>query len=216
MDPEPSKNKFLKWFVIVDLLVLNAGVGYLLYKLFVSTSSVSPPNLGGDRGVVVNDQCGPDCQSYIDSKLVKSSPAPTPAPTSKTVTVIPPRVKVKTTTYLPISVGGSTLNQNWTDLPGTEFYFDLANYPGLVSIYFEANIRLLNGNGIAYVQLYDTNHSIGVQGSQAQTSNQVSTAVESGQVSFWSGNNLIRIQAKSLTADTAVFDGGRIRIITEN
>lgn len=215
MDQLSQKNKIWTWLAVVDLLILNLGVGYLLYKA-QSPSSLSPTSI--TPPLVQNvDECGPDCQAYIDSKILKSTPKPTPIPTpTPRSAAASPRAKVRTTSYVPIPSSGSTALNDWTNLPGTDFYFNPANYPGLVEARFEANIHLTNGNGTAYVRLYDVTHSIGVQGSEAHSDLQVSTAVDSGWVNFWSGNNLIRVQAKSLTADTAVFDGGRLRITVEN
>ena len=212
---------FFNVAVLVNL-VLTGSVFVYFYRQQMTTNANRMPT--NDKVVEYVDQCGAECRAYIDSKLTKLSPTVTPTPTPTPARIATqsvaggptPKPKVRSTSYLPISVSGSTSSQDWAGLSGTEFYFDIANYPGLVSIYFEANIRLLNGNGTAYVRLFDTVHGIGVQGSQTQTTNQASTAVESGQVSFWSGKNLIRVQAKSLTADTAIFDGGRLRIITEN
>ena len=224
MDQPSLKNKLLIWFLAVDLLSINLWLGWQVYDHFRVRPTPTPAS-ADMQPVFPTSGCDLECQIYVDSqiaaalgtKFVKPSPTPTPTPTPKAIgQPATPKTKVRSTSYLPISVSGSTVSQDWAALGGTEFYFDIANYPGLVSIYFEANIRLLNGNGTAYVRLFDTVHGIGVQGSQTQTTNQASTAVESGQVSFWSGKNLIRVQAKSLTADTAIFDGGRLRIITEN
>jgi hypothetical protein len=111
---------------------------------------------------------------------------------------------------------GTTMSNDWVNLAGTEFYFNPADYPGLVEVYFEANIRLYNGNGMAYVQLFNATSGVGVQGSDIQTNSQIDTVVTSGKVTFWAGKNLIRVQAKSLTADTAIFSSGRLRIVAEN
>jgi hypothetical protein len=64
--------------------------------------------------------------------------------------------------------------------------------------------------------LLDVTHGIGVQGSDVSTASQAETVAISGKVSFWAGKNLIRVQAMSLTADTAVYNSGRLRIVTEN
>ena len=99
---------------------------------------------------------------------------------------------------------------------GSDFYFSPGDYPGLVEIYFEANIKLMTGSGWAYVRLYDSTHGIGVQGSEASTQAGIDTMVESGQASFWAGKNLIRVQIKSLTTESTVYNSGRLRIVTEN
>lgn len=198
------------------MVVLDIFVGYLVYKSVNTTSELrsSPPESGGDRGVVQVDVCGPDCQKYIDAKMV--FPSSTPTTITKTVYQTTPKTKTRSVTYVPIPGTGSTMNNVWTDLAGTDFYFNTADYPGLLEVSFEANVKLFNGNGMAYFQLADITHGTTVQGSDLQTNAQTSTSVSSGKISFWAGKNLIRVQAKSLTADTAVFDGGRLKVVVEN
>jgi len=118
--------------------------------------------------------------------------------------------------YVTIPGTGSSSKNDWEILPGTEFYFDKSDYPGLVEVYFEANMKLFNGNGMAYVRLYDSINGVAVQGSDVQTNSQVNAVVFSGKVNFWAGKNLIKVQAKNLTADTAVYNWGRLRVVTEN
>lgn len=77
-------------------------------------------------------------------------------------------------------------------------------------------MKLMTGSGRAYVRLYDSTNGIGVQGSEVSTQVGMDTVVESGLVSFWQGKNLIRVQVKSLTTESAVYNSGRLRIVTEN
>lgn len=195
----------LKWwqyglviFLSVDLIILN----YFVYRLLYQSRPIANPSTK-----IVTNVIYP-----TDVPL----PTASPVPTDKPITTSSPRRKVRNISYLPISTGGSTLSNDWVSLAGTQFYFDKADYPGLIEIYFEVNAHLFNGNGTAFVRLYDDNHGIGVQGSDVQTNNQADTAVVSGKVSFYSGKNLVKVQLKSLTADTAVFTSGRLRIVTEN
>ena len=117
-------------------------------------------------------------------------------------------------------LGGVCLNKGCipskTLLAGTEFYFDTRDYPGLTEVYFEANMKLVDGNGRAYVRLYDITHGIAPSGGENDTTSQADVWTTSQKVYFWAGRNYIRVQAKSLTADTAVFNAGRLRIVTEN
>ncbi len=216
MEQTSRLNKFFKVVLIVNLVVLNVLVGYLIYKFQIQNSKVQI-NLNNQAPIIKTetiDICGPDCQKYIDAKMV--FPSSTPTTITKTVYQTTPKTKTRSVTYVPIPGTGSTVNNVWTNLTGTDFYFNTADYPGLVEVYLEANVRLINGNGLAYFQLADITHGTGVQGSDLQTSAQTSTSVSSGKISFWAGKNLIRVQAKSLTADTAVFDGGRLKVVVEN
>lgn len=207
----------LKWWQAILLSLLIIDLALLNFSIF--SPKQSPKIVAGDvPAPTVTDTCGPVCQKYIDDKISQSlSNLPTSQPTSVVVSSAPIyKSKIKSISYLPVPGNGSTGSNNWSDISGTDFYFDTADYPGLVSIYFETNIKLFNGNGTAFVRLYDVTHGVGVQGSEVKTNYQQDTAVVSGQVSFYQGKNFIRVQAKSLTADTAIFSSGRLKIITEN
>jgi hypothetical protein len=220
-------------FFVIDALAVNVGVGYLYYRFSTFSSKFSTnfqsQNLNTQTAEIIPtqiaDTCGDKCRQYIDTKIAEAagpSAQPkstvTPAPSVKIVPLAAPtaKPKVRSVQYVTIPGSGSATTNDWTNLGGTEFYFDKSDYPGLVSVYFESNMKLFNGNGMAYVQLFDATHGIGVQGSDVQTNSQTDTVVTSGQVTFWAGKNLIRVQAKSLTADTAVFSSGRLKVIVEN
>lgn len=220
MDTQSRRNKILIGFITFDLLLLNFGLGYLLYKSQV----INPKSqISTNIPIVQNvDQCGVECQKYVDlkvaevqsSKVAKSSP--TPVPTPKVVYQAVPKTKTRTVSYVTVPGSGSTTATDWTIISGSDFYFNPADYPGLVAVYFEANMKLMTGSGMAYVRLYDSTHGIGVQGSNASTQAGTDTVVESGNISFWQGKNLIKVQIKSLTTESTVYNSGRLRIITEN
>lgn len=216
---ESDKHSF--WWLIIliaDLVVINL----LMLYLFIRPANIQKINL--------SENCDKKCQENINLKLKEisdqlenlkislSSISVTPVATEKPIvkTVVKPRNKVRTTTYVNISGSGSTLSNSWVDISGTEFYFDTRDFPGLVNVYFESNMKLFNGNGLAFIRLFDSTHGVGVQGSEVQTNSQSDTIITSGQVSFYAGKNLIKVQARSLTADTTIFNSGRLKITTEN
>ena len=205
---------------IVDVVAIHAALGYLLLKKPVVPTAESM--------VQYIDRCGEECQKYIDASLkshppaggpspkITPAPMPTPIPATKIIYQTVPKAKVRSTTYVTLSGSGSTTNRDWVNVAGSDFYFNLADYPGLVEVYLEANMKLVTGSGLAYVQLFDSTNGIGVQGSEVSTKAGADTLVVSGQVSFWQGKNLIRVQVKSLTTESAVYNSGRLRIVTEN
>ncbi len=208
--------KLILPFIILNLLILDGAVIYFWFfqpKPIPVVSEV--PNTSAPQ-ITYQDQCGPECQKYITDQL-SAYKLPTPKPTIATrVAVAPTPVKTIRLTYVPIPSSGNTTNNEWTDLSGTDFYFNTAEYTGLKQVQFEATMKLLNGNGTAYLRLFDTTNGIAVQGSEVETTSQSSTVIVASPLNFWAGKNLIRVQAKSLTADTAIFDGGRLKVITEN
>jgi len=211
-------------FLIVNLLILDA-VGLYWFVQRGNIKSLQVVNQGQNstsnlEEKLATDTCGEECKAYINEKISSVlsgvTPTVTPKEEKKTQTPVPTRTKVKNVSYVPIPGSGNTLNTSWTTIAGTDFYLSKGDYPGLTGIYFEANMKLVNGNGIAYLRVYDMTHSIAVNGSEIQSSSQTSTFVTSGAISLWDGYNHYVIQARSLTADTTVFESGRLKFITEN
>ena len=213
----------LQILLIINLIALDAGGAYVIFyrPAFISTTSLPPPKLGGGNeggGIEELKIQISDIRNQIN-QLKNTTPVPTAkaAPTTKPVMVVQPtRTKLRSVAYVTVPGSGSSSKNDWEILPGTEFYFDKSDYPGLVEVYFEANMKLFNGNGMAYVRLYDSINGVAVQGSDVQTNSQVNAVVFSGKVNFWAGKNLIKVQAKNLTADTAIYNWGRLRVVTEN
>lgn len=206
------------FFLILNLLILDIVVGFLFYKTILKDTQTNilqtPPEKFESTEERI-ETCASECRSYVDEKLAETfqtTSTPSPQPTQNP----PKEAKVRRVTYVPIPGFGSTDKSDvWADLASTEFYLDKGDFPGFLEAFFEANIHLVNGNGRAMVRLYDATHSIAVVGSEVETANQKSTLVVSEKLNIWSGKNLYRVQAKSLTADTTIFDSGRIKIIYE-
>ena len=208
------------------MLLLDAYIVYISFYKSDESSQTVTRNLSavddGSGGVVDIDNCGEECRRYIDEKLAGEllpfSESPTPTEKVSTENGVSPatsQTKIKSVSYVPIPGDGSTLSTDWVSLPGTDFYLSKSDYPGLTGVYFEANMRLMNGNGAAFLRIYDATHGVGVSGSEVQTSNQGSSFVSGGPLSLWEGTNHYLVQARSLTADTTIFESGRLKIISE-
>lgn len=201
--------------ILVTVLIINvAVVDVWLFLFFKGENKNEEINL-------VNEECPLNCNEVIDKKINEALvPMESLSPTATLVPTVAVRKievkKVKSTQYIPIPGSGSTLENKWVDLLGTEFYISTDDYPNLIGAYFEANMRLLNGNGLAYLRLFDVTAGIEVWGSEVSTGSQSFTSVSSGKLTIRNGTHLYRVQAKSLTADTTVFNSGRIKIILEN
>lgn len=167
---------------------------------------------------VIANQCQ-GCQDLITQSL---SALPTPAcscqtlptlsPASPTARPIVAPASSKTTAYAPIPGSGSVSTLTWQNIPGTDFYFNTADYPRSFEARFEANFRLFNGNGVAFVRLFDATVGIEVWGSEVRSSSQSFTTVVSPPLTFRPGEHLYLVQAKTLTADTTVFNSGRLKV----
>jgi hypothetical protein len=223
-----SLKKILMGLLVVDVIGVNVVAGYSLVKWLtfetepyktafqITTQAEVKENTSGG--------CGAECKASIATEVAKQlgegtpqEPTGTivPKPTVKSVTALA-KAKTRREEVLTIPGNGSSAVSMWSDVGGTEFYFDTRDYPGLVEVYFEANIRLINGNGTGYVRLYDITNSIAPTGGENNTSSQADVWTKSQKVYLWAGRNLMRVQARTLTADTVVYNQGRLRIVTEN
>ena len=210
-------NKLLEILLVINLLAINGGVGYLLYKSQIPIPKIQTSSNDQTPITQTVDRCGEECMAAIAARVeeLKSGRvevSPTVRPTAKPVA----GAKTRREQVLTIPGEGSSSSMNWTDITATNFYFDTKDYPGLTEVYFEAKMKLLNGNGYGYVRLYDVTNGIAINGSENNTNSQSEVWTKSQKVYFWAGKNLVRVQAKSLTVDTVVYTQGRLRIVTEN
>ncbi len=202
----------LKIFLAIIVIVNVAAADVWWFNFLKKERENSEVNL-------VNEECPLNCNKVIDKKINEVLPTEDLSPTATltpTAIIRKLTVKTKSTQYIPIPGSGSTLENKWVDLSGTEFYISTDDYPNLTGAYFEANMKLLNGNGLAYLRLFDVTAGIEVWGSEISTGSQSFTSVSSGKLTIRNGTHLYRVQAKSLTADTTVFNSGRIKVILEN
>jgi hypothetical protein len=224
--PRVNLRSTAPYILAVNLVILD--LVFVWMNFFSPRPAAKSPDLPTVVRPAVNptisDTCGPACQSYIDNRintLLHASPSGATVPITKPLPSVgnlasSPHPKTRTVSVFSIPGTGSTLANDWADIPGTDFYFDQHDYPGLIEAHLTVNLRLVNGNGRASIRLFDVTHGIGVNGSEVSTGSQVDELVTSDKLIFWQGNNLYRIQAKSLTADTTVYTSGILKITSEN
>ncbi len=188
---------------IIYAFILLASINLFVLDYFVFSKPVTP-------SVPIPSPTSIPTPTQI---AVNPSPTITPTVTLSTKPTSIPKTS-KSVSYFPIPGSGSILSTKWADVSGTDFYFDTNDYPSLAESYFSASIRLFNGNGTAFVRLFDVTAGIEVWGSEVKTNSQSFTFVTSDRLTLRSGNHLYRVQAKSLTADTTVFNSGQLRLIS--
>lgn len=164
------------------------------------------------------DQCGELCKKQIEETLsnsISTISANTKETVTNTIVVTPKPVVAKTQFgYIPITGPITTTSTEWYDAPGTEFYLDFNTDYGKSSYAnWEVFLKVAHGNGTAYARLYDVTNKIAVNGSEVLIKDKSDlTQVISGGLSFWAGNNLYRVQIKSLNTFEVTFGSGRIKI----
>lgn len=210
----------MKIIVYINFILTLILIGVIVWIIGFQKTKViyneGKSNLINNTSYV--DTCGDDCKKQI-TEIINSKNndliQPTPIEITKTVVVTPAPVTTKSqVAFVPISGGVTTTSSDWYDAPNTDFYLDIEkNYNKNYVATWNASLKVAHGNGTAYARLFDVTHGIAVNGSEIKlTDNSNLTQVFSGNLSFWSGNNLYRVQFKSLNTFEITFGGGQIKI----
>jgi hypothetical protein len=120
----------------------------------------------------------------------------------------------KRITYLNLNGAFTTNSTDWTDIKSTDAWINLeGEYGKDAYVDWDAAINTGSSGSKVFVRLYDATHNIGVNGSDLESNSATSIRVASGRLYLWSGQNIYRVQIKSLNGVDATFDGGRIKIV---
>lgn len=206
-------DKFLKnllWvfgiLAIVNLLVLD----FIWFKPKVTIPQET--QTGAKIGVV----CGTDCLKEIQQEVQKAvANLPTAKPTAEKIAQPIPASPSTRIAYISIGSTGSTANTSWADIPGTDFYFDLADYPQVKGVRWEASLQSFVSADPVYARLYDVTNNRAVDGSDLTTTSSTYQYIRSSDLTIWRGNNLYRIQAKGSSGNTVNLSSPRLKIILE-
>jgi len=109
----------------------------------------------------------------------------------------------------------STTSTSWTEIPDSGVYIDLLNdYGDKATVSWETSLKVAHGNGKSYARLYDNTNKIAVDFSELSTEKNANyQQVSSGNLPFWRGRNLYKVQIKSLNSFEITYSGGKIKII---
>ncbi|MFV1917363.1 MAG: hypothetical protein ACC618_02715 [Patescibacteria group bacterium] len=215
-----AKLVFITWFLLLIVIVVFGSGFYYLYSRIdqQSTDSIEPVKESSviDREFVSEDSdtCGPDCLAEIErivNEKLSSKLKPTQAVVEKITTVIQ---ESSGTSYIPMGNAGATTSTDWVDVEGAVVYINLENdYRKGSVVSWEASLKVAHGNGKAFARLYDDTNKIAVDFSELSSENNSSfKQVISGNLPLWRGNNLYKVQIKSLNSFEVTYSGGRIKI----
>lgn len=218
--------KILVYLNFVITIFLVAGFTWIVTSTSALRKNVNPQDSieisdlvdtsnGIDDTQTQDDNCGEVCKEEIKNQVEKAVSNFTPQKTEiKTVLVTPAsQSKALQVSYIPISGPLNTTSTDWYDAPGTDFNLNIADYGKSAYTTWDVSLKVAHGNGTAYARLFDVTHGIAVIGSEVSLSNNSTlTQVSSGRLNFWSGNNLYRVQIKSLNSFEVTFGSGRVKI----
>ncbi len=206
---------------LISILVVSTGTlfvlliaGFIFLNNKIGRISVPSQQAEVTQNVSQSGLTKSDIEGIVSQAIATLSAAPK----ANAVTTIPTSTSAPTANkiaFIPLGSSGSTQNTNWTDVPNAQIWLNFSGeYGQLAKAWWDAFLRVDNANGTTYARLFDVTHGIAVNGSEISVSNTTtSTDVESaGNLQFWSGRNLYRVQIKSLNSSVAFFDSGRIKI----
>ena len=194
-------------FLLVNILILDIQVftkkeGETITPI---SGEIQPEATPAPSPLTETDICPAACLEAITESTTGGITQATPVPTP----VFSLAVKE---IYIPLGTG-STTSQNWTEISGMEAVIDMANYPNVKSIIFEASLRIPTANGVVHAKLYNVTEQHDVWYSEVSSEGPVSSRMESGNITFASGRKLYRVMMKSTMSYEAIIDLARIKII---
>lgn len=219
----------LKNIFLVVLFLAFIGLGFGLYITYAKVETLSEqigalqlnqasPSLSDNGSNIVEK-----IQKASDSGYTKSqvdeliSKAIATIPKSSGKTVIEKQTVVQKSSgvdYIPMGGTVSTTSMDWEDVDDSIVYIDLIDdYGENATVSLEASLKVAHGNGKAFARLWDDTNKIAVDLSEITTTDNVDfIRVSSGNLPFWRGRNLYKIQLKSLNSFEITYSGGKIKV----
>ncbi len=210
-------NKLPGWIAVSAFIILAVNLLFLDFLLLSNTQkSVSQQEelLPEDKD---KGDCGPSCRSFVEEKiseaiatvsaLVEETEKPKNIKTGTPVKSTASSIKV--TTYIPLGPGASTQKSEWTRVDGSEFTFDLSEYPE-GRVYWEGNLKAQYTNSRCYTRLFDKTNSRAVDYSEQSTDQTSNEYLTSGELMIWFGKLKYQLEVKSLNGITCYLDSPRL------
>lgn len=175
--------------------------------------SLVPSQAPIPTAISASTTCWPACQEAIEKEITRRLPTTTIDQEGLTPT---PTVGVQTNPkvfYYPLVNSGSTTLTDWTDVASSDFYFDLTDYPSASAVRWEVSLKALHGGGKVFVRLYDVTNKRGVDYSELETQSGTFVYLRSADLKIWRGNNLYRVQLKSVNGTEAILGSARLKIL---
>lgn len=126
-----------------------------------------------------------------------------------------PPTRAPQTVYLPLGNGSSTQAIAWTDVAGSDFIFDLADYGTETDVYWQGNLKIQHANSRCYARIDDVTNKRAVDFSEQTWDQTAYETLTSPKLSIWRGKNNYRLQIKSLNGINCSLESPRLIIISQ-
>ena len=207
-------------FILLNILYICSisVLGLSVYRLSATKKEALQKgegftsNFKPEQTTVENpNTCDLVCEENIDEAI--SEAIATLSATKQEVVKYVQDTSVKTT-YIPMGSSTIVTSTDWVDVPDSGVYIDLErDYGKSAKVSWEASLKVAHGNGKAFARLYDDTNKIAVDYSEITSENNVNyKQVSSGNLPFWRGRNLYKVQLKSLNSFEITYGGGKIKV----
>jgi hypothetical protein len=213
------------YLLIVIAILFAFGLGINFFYFFdqiniLNEKIKSLESKSGEAETILEDKsekttvgCGTDCINAINKAVSQAVATISSSPKEK---IIEKEIVSDTpkTSYISMGTTYTTTSTGWYTLEDTAIYIDLINdYGSSAKVSWETLLKVAHANGQAYARLWDDTNKIAVNGSELTTINNASyLQVSSGNLPFWRGRNLYKIQIKSLNSFEITITGAKIKV----
>lgn len=216
---------FLLILVFINLLVLNY---FEFFKTNISTNDERLELLEKQAWTLTqrvadlhNQTATPGAQIDIEKEL-GSLPVllPTSFPTAMPTTEAGPEVSVTPTPilkvkehYIPLGTASIQTDDYTFRDTAAEAVVDLANYPGIRQVVFEASLSVPSGQ--VQARLYNATDGYAIGGSEITGDGYSPVLYRSGNISLAGGVKTYRVQMRTSLSSPGKMDMGRLRILLD-
>lgn len=111
--------------------------------------------------------------------------------------------------YIPLGTG-TTASQNAWASTGAKTYVNLADYPSLKSLNWEASLSVPSNNGAVHARLINASNQVEIWNSELFAEGSTPKFVSSGPLTFSSGSRLYEVQLKSTMGVEVKLEASRL------
>lgn len=211
-------------FLVINIIIVDV-LFFSLQKSIDEKNKVSLPALCPQSCLNQFSQITAGLQPQKNPSNVTIGTSPTPIlPTNiPTATNMPAPSATPSATPTPpareyfIPLGqGSGGYTDWTVVPGIGAKIHYTSYGKIEKVYFEATVRIPNGNQTVYVRLYNASSGQAITNSDLTLASGTTTLLTSKEISLTDtkDENLYQVQLKTQLGSTTYIDQARLRIVT--
>ncbi len=219
-ESKESLNIVFKAIFIISIIILISGFIYLFSEVkkisevvnLIKTENVTDTQ--NNLPIPTDQTCSESCFEQINSIVSEAVATLSGITTQKIIEKQTVVTSSSGTDYIPMGATASTTSVDWINVDESAVYLNVeGDYGNNAIVSWEVSLKVAHGNGKAFARIYDETNKIAVDFSEVSTENNADfMRVSSGNLPFWKGNNLYKVQIKSLNSFEVTYSGGKVII----